>query len=235
MTWDGWGFNLETGEVSIGYGGIGDFANNYYNTVDQSEHRESYRKIADDFANYYGEVDIFTMVMDGKWLSQQSRQTEEERDYSWVRLRYFDQAARELTGLGGNPAKPIVIQKYTVKSARDDGTRDDPINAATLTAVRDNTGKAISADDPRFNQNAVFDGTTPTRFKTLAGIQVSFDVGNSRVPGWGIEDIDFANSSVSIYKAGQSDPVYTEPLKADSWVRCSCSRAILNMRQVYIT
>lgn len=215
MRWESWGVNFTNDTVGVdASGNVAEFASNRYqmgNTEYISGVKESISETAEKLAHTYGEIDIYTMVIDSKWIIQQNHNSEAEQDLSWIRFMQMPQTERNTTGFeggidyGGNAAKPVALQKYTVKSARDDGVESNPINTATFNALRDKSGRIISDDDPRLTPEGTtpgFTGTQLCRFQTLAGLQLSFTVGNNRMADWGIEDIDFENSYVTIYRDG---------------------------------
>lgn len=114
-------------------------------------------------------------------------------------------------------AKPVYVDKYTVKLRQDDGNTDaNPINKAVFHApiaangqllVTEDENTGFSEADLRIRKLNVDENFTlnhqfsvePSAFKTLAGITVPFTVGNNRVAEWGVEDIDFENSSIEIW------------------------------------
>ena len=218
MMWQGWGIDFENSLPAENTPGlIAEFAINDYRYDDMEydeASKEAVNALAEKFSSYYGDLEIYTMAIDSKWFLQQNHNDEAEQDLSWIRFFQMPDTERRASGKGGNDFKPIMVQKYTVKSARDNGS-DKPINTAAITSIRDSSGKIINDDDPRLESSVpAFSGTELDRFRTLSGVQISFRVGNDRVPDWGIEDIDFENSYITVYKDGAS--FMTQSLNADS-------------------
>ena len=223
MTWEAWGVNFDSLDLVSSIGATTNFAMGDYE-MDNPEYIEGYkenvRNTAESFSNYYGEVEMYTLVLDSVFTSQQNHDTPDDpvnAAKSWVQFLQTPESERSLagrvTGEWGNPVKPAMVQKYVVKTARDDGDLSNPINTASMTSLRDASGHAISPSDPRlYEGGGLYDGTEPIRFKSLNGIQLAFSISNNRMPEWGVGDIDFEDSFVRIYKDGVSDPVYKSSL-----------------------
>lgn len=226
MTWDGWGVNFDSLDLVSSIGSTTNFVINDYE-MDNPEYIETYKENisnkAEKFSKFYGELEIYALVIDSVFLTQQNHDTPDDpvnAARSWIMFRQTPMDWRDngavLKGSAGNNIKPVMVQKYVVKTARDDGDLSNPINTASMTSLRDASGHATSPDDSRLYENPFYDGTALIRFKSLNGIQLAFSISNNRMPEWGVGDIDFENSFVRIYKDGVSDPVYEKQLAADA-------------------
>ncbi len=165
MTWDGWGLNFDSLDLVSSIGSTTNFVVNDYE-MDSPDYIEGYkekvRNTAESFSNYYGEVEMYTLVLDSVFTSQQNHDTPDDpvnAAKSWVQFLQTPESERSLagrvTGEWGNPVKPAMVQKYVVKTARDDGDLSNPINTASMTSLRDASGHAISPSDPRLYEGAV--------------------------------------------------------------------------------
>ncbi len=196
LIWDTYFIDLDTGEL----------IENNINTVSDygsAEYRQKVQETADKISKLYGDADIYLIEIDAKYILN-----------SGTSLFWRQSSGDERTFSNSNAPKPIAVQRYTVRSARDDEDPNNPINTAVFGTVRDASGREITADDLRLDPNAEFDGTNVTSFRTPEGIQIQAALSNNRIPDWGIEDIDFDNSYAAIYKDGASEPYATVPLKA---------------------
>lgn len=187
------GIDTATGKVSTdAYGRPAMFSAN--SNFIKSEVEASANKIK----NYYGEVEIYFLELDAK-------------RYSFLNSMYaFGKTTADIDDLiaekGGNARKPAGLRKYVLKSGRDDGNTDKPINKASFGSVYMSDGTALANDDLRLNSDSRFgsgaDPVEATKFATLSGMKISFEAANNRVPEWGADDIDFEKSFYTVYRDG---------------------------------
>lgn len=188
------GIDTDTGKVGIdAYGRPAMFS--ALSNVYKSEVEASANKIK----NYYGEVEIYFLELDAK-------------RYSFSNNIYaFGKTTADIDALitekGGNARKPAGLRKYVLKSGRDDGNTDNPINKASFDGVFTSSGEKLSDDDVRLDSknNRFGSGANPvetTKFTTLSGMKIAFETVNNRVPEWGADDIDFENSFYTVYHDG---------------------------------
>lgn len=197
------GIDTATGKVGIDANGRPAMFSAYSNFI-KSEVEASANKIK----NYYGEVEIYLLELDAKRYSFSNNM------YTFGKTT--EAVDNLITEKGGNARKPAGLRKYVLKSGRDDGNTDNPINKASFDSVYMPDGTALANDDPRLDSDSRFgSGVSPveaTKFATLSGMKIAFEAANNRVPEWGADDIDFENSYYTVYRDGVE--FFTEKLES---------------------
>lgn len=227
MVYDNYGINTETGEVISTENGTAEFS--------LSDLEVNTGKANDfiDLTNYYGNIEIYTVLIDAK-------------EYSIDGSIVIKQASEETTSgfEGGNSIKPVSIQKYVIKAAADDGS-DVAINRAVFGKPRMANGEVIEDDDYRLITHISYydiltdpngshlrrdfekEGYLVTKFSTLAGMQLPVTVENNRIDksNWfedsrGVEDIDFEKSYFEVFCDREDNVIFTQPLTPNTQEQC---------------
>jgi len=227
MVYDYYGINTETGEVISTENGTAEFS------LSDLEINTGKANDFIDLTNYYGNIEIYTVLIDAK-------------EYSTDGSIVIKQASEETTSgfEGGNSIKPVSIQKYVIKAAADDGS-DVAINRAVFGKPRMANGEVIEDDDYRlithisyydilkdhesgtFNRDFETEGYVVTKFSTLAGMQLPVTVENNRIDNsnWfedsrGVEDIDFEKSYFEVFCDREDNVIFTQPLTPNTQEQC---------------
>lgn len=178
-------------------------------TVDAAEYHANYpvwaQELAEAYQNYYGELKLYTINApvanfygsngSGSGTGQQEGQNIEFLEYN---IRSDDEY-------------PWVIQEYTIKRAAVADGDTNPVHAVELGApfMNDGTQMALSGDGEYYREDL-------TALHSLSGVRIPFDISNARIPGWGVDDLDFANSYMQFYVDGDpyGDPIPLTPNSA---------------------
>ncbi|WP_133158708.1 hypothetical protein [Clostridium thermosuccinogenes] len=161
--------------------------------------------------NYYGDINV-TLLAGESPLEPLNFKFEDDRDQMSGAFQYkIDMGSEEAGGTGftllvkaGTEGGPVYVDSFTLQAAPGiESLYGEKVYNATITTsdvldklIQFKRTAGLPMDGLTFNP----DDESDRMLSTLEGVKINVAINNNLVPVWGVEDIDFSNTYISVVR-----------------------------------